>query len=117
MDTIPKNVVFMDEILAIQSEYKGKKNHFNIKLKNGKGMHLKCNKDKDAEVWTQALSALLDVYSNKKLVDFDINRQYKDRVDIRISNMIMAELESKLAFLMVSWFSELQKARDGLHRM
>lgn len=86
----------MDEIAEIQAKYKGKSNHINIRLKNGKGMHLKCNKDKDADVWSEALTALLNVYSNKKLVDFDINRQYKDRVDIRISNMIMSELESEI---------------------
>lgn len=79
-------------------------------------MHLKCNKDKDADVWTEALTALLDVYSNKKLVDFDINRQYKDRVDIRVSNMIMAELESKFSTKTLI-ASELQKACHGFHRV
>lgn len=57
-------------------------------------MHLKCNKAEESDAWTEALKALVDVYSNKVLVDFDINRQYKDKVDIRISNMIMAELET-----------------------
>ena len=85
----------MDEIMAIHGKYKGKKNHFNIKLKNGHGIHLKCDDTADANAWVESLKALVDVYQNKTLVDFDISRQYKDKIDIRISNMIMAELESK----------------------
>jgi hypothetical protein len=83
----------MDEILAVQAKYKGKKNHFNIKLKNGHGIHLKCDDQEDANAWTESLKALVEVYSTKKLVDFDISRKYKDKVDIRVSNMIMSELE------------------------
>ena len=55
----------MDEILAIQGKYKGKKNHFNIKLKNGHNMHLKCDSVSDSDSWTEALKAIVDVYSNK----------------------------------------------------
>ena len=44
----------------------------------------------------QALNSLKKVYSDKELVDFDIERKYKDKVDVRVVNMIMEEIESKL---------------------
>jgi hypothetical protein len=71
---MPKNVIYMDEIFAVQAAYKGKKNHFYIKLKNGAGMHLKCDKQDEAVKWSEAVKALLDIYCNKQLVDFDISR-------------------------------------------
>lgn len=52
----------MDEIFAIHAHYKGKKNHFNIKLKNGHGIHLKCDDVKDSDAWVESLKALHDVY-------------------------------------------------------
>lgn len=68
-------------------------------------MHLKCDDTADAEAWTASLKALVDVYSGKKLVDFDINRKYKDKVDLRVCNMIMSELESKILPILTT-FSE-----------
>lgn len=56
-------------------------------------MHLKCDNQKDADNWVKALQMLQNVYKDKKLVDFDINRKYKDKLDVRVSNMIMKEIE------------------------
>lgn len=88
-------MIYLNEIEQIEEKYQKKKNHFYVKLKNGSGMHLKCDNQKDANNWVKSLKMLLSVYKDKKLVDFDIDRKYKDKVDIRVSNMIMKEIESK----------------------
>ena len=83
----------MDEIKSVEPRYKGKKTHFGLRLSSGKKMHLKCDKEEDSKEWVEALTALMNVYKNKDFGDFDTNRQYKDKVDIRIINLIMQEIE------------------------
>lgn len=90
---MPKNVIYIDEIDTIETKYKKKKNHFNVVLKNGKNLHLKCDKVQDMESWVDCLNSLKSIYEGKKLVDFDINRKYKDQIDVRVMNMIMEEHE------------------------
>ena len=89
----PKNVIYIDEIKSIEEKYKKKKNHFNVVLKNGKNLHLKCDKVEDMKNWVDCLNSLKQIYDGKKLVDFDINRKYKDQIDVRVMNLIMEEHE------------------------
>jgi hypothetical protein len=85
----------MDEVASLESPYNGKKKHFLLMLKSGKGIHLKTDSQQETDKWVQALRPLIEIYSGKQLVDFDINRQYKDKVDSRIANIIMEEIESE----------------------
>lgn len=88
----------MDDIEGVQEKYQGKKNHFLIKLKTHE-MHLKCDDQKEADAWVEAINNLLQVFKGKKLVNFDIDRKYKDKLDVRVQNLIMKELECKNLFI------------------
>jgi hypothetical protein len=88
-------VVFIDEIESIEDNYSGKKGHFNLKLKGGKDVHLKHDKPEEASKWVVVFQNLIKVYKGKTLLDFEIDRKWKDEVDVRVINMIMEELESR----------------------
>ncbi len=83
---------------GVDKAFEGKKNHFNIRLKNGKSVHLKHDDDKEALKWTTAIEKLVSVYKGKSLLDFEVGSNWKDQTDIRIVNMIMEELERNFGY-------------------
>ena len=84
----------IDAIEGVDKDFEGKKGHFNIKMKNGKGIHLKHDDPKEAAKWTEAIEKICEVYKGKTILDFDMTDLWKDTIDPRVINMIMEELES-----------------------
>ncbi len=89
----PKNVMFVDEIERVEANIDGNKNNFIIKLKNGKDVNLKHDDFKVAERWVECLQKVINIYKGKSMLDFEVDRKWKDKVDIRVTYMIMEELE------------------------
>ena len=79
----------------IEENCQNKENHFKVHLKNGKSMHLKCKNQAEKNSWVQSLSGLIEIWRDKKLLEFSDTRKYKDETDPRIVNIIMQELEGK----------------------
>lgn len=90
----PKNVILIDEITKVDDNHKDKKGYCCIYLSNGKEVILKHDNEEETAKWMKALTRITSIYKGKNLFDFEVDRKYKDKVDIRILNMIMEELES-----------------------
>lgn len=92
----PNCIIYVEEIVKVENNFKGKKNHFNIKLNNDKSIHIKHDDFKIKEVWVQALLNLSNFYRSKKIGQFNQERQYKEDLDVKVFNRIMREKERKL---------------------
>jgi hypothetical protein len=85
----------MDEVESVEKHENKKKGHFLLSLKDKTKVHLKCDEASEADSWVESIKELSAIYRDKKLVDFDIERKYKDKVDVRVMNLIMKEIEGK----------------------
>ena len=91
----PKNVIFIDEIKGVDNNVEGKRGNFIIKLKNGKDINLKHDDPAVADRWVDCILKVMKVYMGKSMLDFEVDRKWKDEVDIRVTYMIMEELEKE----------------------
>lgn len=98
IESKPKCIIYVEEISKIEENFKGKNSHFNIKLINKKGIHLKIEDSSIRKNWVEALRKLSFFYKKKRIGDFNKGRHYKDNLDIQIFNKIMEEKESNFFY-------------------
>jgi len=94
--TLPKGITFITELSTVIPEYKGKKNHLYLSIKgDSRDIHLKIDNTDQYRKWRDALIGLKSYYEGERIFDFlDPRLDYKEKIDVRILNLIMQELES-----------------------
>lgn len=92
-------MVVVTDILEIEDNYKGKNNHFLLRLDN-ETIHMKCDDKAFKDKWVTSLKGLLAIYQGKKVLDWeDDRRSHKEELDIRILYAIMDEQESRKSLI------------------
>ena len=89
----PKNIIFIDEIVSVEENYMGKPTHFNIRLRGDKNLHLKAPSPDEAKKWCTTLKRVSQLFAGKFFVDTEPLRKWKDKVELRVLNMIMEDVE------------------------
>ena len=90
----PKNIVAVTEIESVEADYKGKSKNFLLTFKQGKKLHLKCDDEEVVKLWISTINKLKEIYMDKPLTLIDSSRQWKEKADIRVRQLIVEELES-----------------------
>jgi hypothetical protein len=89
--------MFTEDIIDAEENYKGKKSHFLLKLKDGKLIHLKSDTEAEMKKWVAAILTLGIFYRKLGIKDRDRDFKHKDVLEISIFNAIMKEHESKVS--------------------
>lgn len=76
MTSQPKCILYTEDILDVEDNYKGKKSHFNLKMKTGKNLHLKVDDSSMKDKWVRAIWELAKFYRRKGFDDRDKNREF-----------------------------------------
>lgn len=88
-------MIFITDIKEVVDNYGGKNSHFLLKIEGGEEIHLKCDKKEEKDRWVQSINALIEIYYDKKIFDWEDDRKsVRDKIDVRVLAIIMDEQES-----------------------
>ena len=106
----PSNIILMEEITRVESNFGGKPTHFNIKLRGDKNLHLKAETAEIAAKWVLHLDKIGRYFLGKVFLDSDPHRKWKEPVGPMVESLIMEQIEFENPTLVEDKSKEIEEA-------